>query len=116
MQYNDTDNDTDNDCRAQDVAEILQFSLAVSHFRSPSRENLFYHVCYDAMFTLAYALQNVMQDMDFEKMLWNANNTMQGFESDELTPNCYRNNQKLHSLLNHHLRSTNFTGKSVCLL
>ena len=112
MQYNDTDND----CSAQDVAEILQFSLAVSHFRIPSRDNLFYHVCYDAMFTLAYALQNVTQDMDFEKMLWNANNTMQEFESDELTAKCYTNNLNLHTLLNHHLRSTNFTGKSVRLL
>ena len=47
-------------CSPDDIAEVLQFSLAALHFRTPSRDNLFYHSCYDATWTLAYALNRTM--------------------------------------------------------
>lgn len=47
----------DEQCGSDDIAMVLQYSLAVVHFHRPSTRNaMFYYSCYDATFTLALAL------------------------------------------------------------
>ena len=50
------------DCSAEDIAEVLKYSLAVVHFHKPYRSNAtFNHSCYDATFTLALALNKTIK-------------------------------------------------------
>lgn len=50
-------------CSPEDIAEVLQYSLAVMHFHTELfRSNaMFNHSCYDATFTLAFALNKTIQ-------------------------------------------------------
>ena len=49
-------------CSPEDMAEVLQYTLAVRHFHKPYRSNAtFNHTCYDATFTLAFALNKTIE-------------------------------------------------------
>ena len=49
-------------CSAEEIADVLQYSLAVVHFHKPYRSNaMFSHSCYDATFTLAFALNKTIE-------------------------------------------------------
>ena len=114
MWWTSQHNDTDDECSRENVAEVLQFSLAVSHFHSPWREMMYYHVCYDATWTLAYALDKVVQNTGFnytDDILWN-DNTMT-FRCSGLINQLCSSIDNMHSALNKYLRTTNFTGMSV---
>ena len=51
---------TDDSCSAEDRAEVLLYSLAVLHYNIHSSGSSFYDSCYDAMWTLAYAVKNTL--------------------------------------------------------
>lgn len=94
-------------CSSEDIAEVLQFSLAVSH--------LYYYVCYDATWALAYALHEVVEDIDLhcEDEL---NDDSTGYEFCQMfTKFCRSDYNKIHSLMRKYLKTTNFTGSSVSL-
>ena len=49
-------------CSPEDIAEVLQYSLAVVHFQRPLKSNDTYsHSCYDATFALAFALNKTIE-------------------------------------------------------
>lgn len=53
-------------CSPEDIAEVLQYSLAVMHFHKPFRSNAtFNHSCYDATITLASALNKTIEGITF---------------------------------------------------
>ena len=101
-------NPTDDECTSDDIAYTLQFSLAVSQFTTSTRENnnIFYHVCYDAVFSLAYALERVFENED-NKTSWNMCNKTKS-ECCQYIDNSYTS-----SLINERLRDTDFIGCSV---
>ena len=117
MWWTSQHNDTDDECSSENVAEVLQFSLAVSHFHSPWREMMYYHVCYDATWTLAYALDKVVQDTQLnytnQNLLWN-DNTLR-FRCGQLIDKLCRGYDSMYSLLNKYLKFMNFSGVSVSL-
>ena len=102
---------SDDECSSDDVAYTLQYSLAVSHFNSSMRDNdnniLFYHVCYDAVFSLAYALEKVAENEQI--------NTSMG---DKILCQCMDNaySENISSLINEQLRNTSFIGGSVSMM
>jgi hypothetical protein len=50
------------ECSSGDIAEVLQYSLAAIHFHKPYRSNAtFNHSCYDATYTLAFALNKTIE-------------------------------------------------------
>ena len=55
------------DCSADDIAEVLKYSLAVMHFHKPYRSNAtFNHSCYDATFTLVFALNKTIEGIIYK--------------------------------------------------
>ena len=97
---------TDDGCSSDDIAYTLQFSLAVSHFNTSTRDNIFYHVCYDAVFSLAYALERVFEDED-TNTLWNMRNKAECCQC--MGTSC------TSLLINEQLRDTDFIGWSVSI-
>ena len=55
-------NHSDDECSSDDIANMLQYSLAVTHFNTLMKDNMIYHVCYDAVLSLAYALERVVEN------------------------------------------------------
>ena len=104
----------EDECSPEEIAEVLQFSLAALHFHIPSRSNLFYTFCYDATVALAYALHEVVEDVHIDDTLWNADRYF-GLECGLLTNylTMCRSSAKMSLLIKNHLRTTNFTGVSV---
>ena len=106
---------SDDECSSDDIANTLQYSLAVSHFNSSMRNNdnniLFYHVCYDAVFSLVYALEKVAENKQI--------NTVTSSHMDEKIrcqgmDNAYSGN--ISSLINEQLRNISFIGDSVSMI
>ena len=104
-QYND-------ECSLEDIAEVLQFSLAVLHFHVPSTDNIFYHLCYDAVWALTYALHEAVHNM--EEILW-VTDSYSGSGSGQLIDCFCRNISTVPSLIKKHLRTTSFMGNSVSI-
>ena len=48
-------------CGLENIAEVLQYSLAVLQFRSLPNNDLFYLSCYDATWTLGLALNTTLE-------------------------------------------------------
>ena len=100
-------NHIDDGCSSDDIAHTLQFSLAVSHLDTSMRENnIFYHSCYDAVFSLAYALERVFENED-TNTLWNMRNKA---ECCQCMGTSYTS-----LLINEQLQDTDFIGCSVSL-
>ena len=97
-------NHSDNECSSDDIAYTLQYSLAVTHFNTSMRNNMFYHVYYDAVLSLAYALERVVEN-ESGYALRKMNDKIQCID------NSYTKN--ISSLVNEELRNTNFVGSSV---
>ena len=107
------DKDTGDECSPEDIAEVLQFSLAVSHFQVSSRRSLFYHLCYDAVWALAYALHQVVEDIYIDDIsVWDVDGHT-GSECGLLTDCLCQNTRNMSLLMNKYLKTTNFTGISV---
>ena len=104
---------SDDECSSDDIAYTLQYSLAVSHFNSSMRDNdnniLFYHVCYDAVFSLAYALEKVAENEQI--------NTLSSM-GDKILCQCMDNaySKNISSLINEQLRNISFIGDSVSMM
>lgn len=96
-------------CSPEDIAEALLFSLAVLHFHKPSRDPPFCHLCYDATWTLAYALHNVTEDVHFDN--FGSGSGGSALECDQLTS--YKLSGFTPMLLKKHLLAMNFSGMSV---
>ena len=76
--------------------------------RNNDNNILFYHVCYDAVFSLVYALEKVAE-----------NNTVTSSHMDEKIrcqgmDNAYSGN--ISSLINEQLRNISFIGDSVSMI
>lgn len=101
------DNHSGDECSSEDIAHTLQYSLAVSHFNALLMNNIPYHVCYDAVFSLAYALQKVIQNGGSDATI---------LSMDNMNRSDYRQCRYTSTLslrINKQLRNTNFTGNSV---
>ena len=101
------DNHSGDECSSEDIAHTLQYSLAVSHFNALMMNNIPYHVCYDAVFSLAYALEKVIQNGGSDATILNM---------DNMNRSDYRQCRYTSTLslrINKQLRNTNFTGNSV---
>ena len=98
----------DDECSSDDIAYTLQYSLAVSHFSNSMRNNLFYHVCYDAVFSLTFALEKVVESEGIDAL---------SSMSDKICCQCMENaySGNISSLINEQLRSTDFIGSSVSI-
>jgi hypothetical protein len=104
----------DDDCSSDDIAYSLQYSLAVSHFNYSMRDNdnIFYHICYDAVLSLAYALEKVAEN---ERINTDTSSSMgDKMHCKRMENNIYSGN--LSSLLNEKLRNTSFVGDSVSII
>ena len=112
--------DMDYECSSEDVAEVLQFSLAVSYFHNSSREeDIYYSVCYDAVWALAYVLHEVAEDIDLhrsrsidEMLTWGAHNST-GYWCGQTVARFCSSSNNMHSLIRKYLKTTNFSGMSV---
>ena len=105
----------DEECNSDDIANALQFSLAVSTFHTPKRDKLFYYTCYDATWALAHAIDGVMDDIDWyisDYMNDNATDVECSCSPTGPVDN-FGSSSELHSLINRQLRTINFTGISV---
>ena len=115
-------NDADDTCSPDDIAEVLQFSLAVLHFHIPSRDNLFYHSCYDATWSLAYALDKAMEGKDYllwaiwllsrlEYKLIHFHTT----ENRQWTKYLHNHSRNMSQLIKKHIEDSSFQGISVSM-
>ena len=68
---------------------------------------MLYNVCYDAVFSLAYALKSVMQSGGDDTESLNV--------SESVHCQCRYTSNNISSLINEQLRNTNFTGHSVSI-
>ena len=100
-------NHSEDECTSDDLAHTLQYSLAVSHFNTSMMNSILYHVCHDAVYSLAYALKRLIQN--------GGSDAMSLIVGDKTRSQCrYSRNRSL--LTNEQLRYTNFTGNSVSIL
>ena len=100
---------SDDECSSDDIANMLQYSLAVSHFNTSMRDsNIFYHVCYDAVVSLAYALDRVIQN-EGNDTLWNMDDRNK-FEHCQC-----RYSSNMSSLISEQMRNVEFIGSSVSI-
>ena len=106
-------NHTDEECTSDDIANALQFSLAISTFHTLKRDKLFYYTCYDATWALAHALDGVMDDIDWHISDYVNDNATEVECSCSQMVNNFGGSSELHSLINGKLRTINFTGISV---
>ena len=104
-------------CSPEDIAEVLQFSLAALHFHIPAEEGLFYQSCYDTTWTLAYALNEVIKDVDISESWQDAGTSTSASASGsgcgQTTDHSFRNESIVPMLMKQHLEATNFVGLSV---
>jgi hypothetical protein len=103
-------NHSEDECTPEDLAHTLQYSLAVSHFNTSMMNGILYHVCYDAVYSLAHALKRVIQ---------NGHRDTTGFSVGDTTTskhNQCRYTSSISLLINEQLRYTNFTGSSVSVI
>lgn len=103
----------DDECSSDDIAYTLQYSLAVSHSNYSMRDNsVFYHFCYDAVLSLAYALKKVWAENG------GINAVISSCMDDEICCQCMKNaySGNMSSMINEQLRNTDFIGYSVSIL
>lgn len=63
------------ECSPEDIADVLKYSLAATHFNVLSNESLFYRHCYDATMVLAYVLNYTLNDAIIPKFGKDVNTT-----------------------------------------
>jgi hypothetical protein len=112
---------SDDECNSDDIAHVLEFSLAVSYFHTLLEDKMFYNTCYDATWALARALHGVVEDID----LYIGDYISDYVDDNNMTDMEYGcscsshmidsivNSREVHSLINKGLWSVKFTGKSV---
>ena len=90
-------NHSDDGCSSDDIAHTLHYSLAVSYFNASMRDNMFYHVCYDAVFSLANVLDRVIENDALKHM------------NDKINYQCIDSSYatNVSSLINEQLRDKN---------
>ena len=110
--WNSQDNHSGDECSSDDIAHTLQYSLAVSHFNaSMMNNNISYHICYDAVLSLTYALKSVIQNGGGDA-------TILSMVPDSMNGSEYRQCRYTSSIslrINEQLRNTSFIGKSVSI-
>ena len=106
------DVDLDHGCSSDNIAEVLQFSLAVSNFPSTSRNELYYDICYDATLALAHSLRAVTRKVDLynniTECMWKGQPNVSVCSHE-----FQRCDSHMHSLLSYYLLNVSFTGTSV---
>lgn len=94
-------------CSHKDVADVLQFSLAVLHFPVLPQDN---HLSFHATWTLAYALHNAIKEFpDVDSSVVDASGL------DCVQWNDYKSRGFAPMLLTKYLLATNLTGMSVSI-
>ena len=110
--WNSQGNHSGDECSSDDIAHTLQYSLAVSHFNaSMMNNNISYHICYDAVLSLTYALKSVIQNGGSDA-------TILSMVPDSMNGSEYRQCRYTSSIslwINEQLRNTSFIGKSVSI-
>ncbi len=107
--------DDDINCSPEDMAEVLQYSLAAIQY-SPS-DNDQYNLQYDATWLLAYALDSVLEREDYGDPPWGTSKSEisgSGFECNNLLGYNLRGFAPM--LMRRYLLAMNFTGLSVSTL
>ena len=107
--WNSQGNHSGDECSSEDIAYTLQYSLAVSHFNTSVMNNIHYHVCYDAVLSLAYALKSVIQNGGSDATIPN----MDDITGSEHKQCRYTSNVSLR--INKQLRNMSFMGNSVSI-
>ena len=101
----------DVDCNPEDLAEVLQYSLAAMYHHEPPSDDQLYNLHYDATRVLAYALDDVIKYGDPP---WDASETkVSGSGSEYSCLVDYKSKDFAPMLMRRHLFSTNLTGLSV---
>ena len=100
-------NHSEDGCTSDDLAHTLQYSLAVSHLDTSMMDGILYHVCHDAVYSLAYALKDVIQNGGSDATSLNM--------GDKTISEC-RYTSSISLLINEQLRYTNFIGNSVSVI
>ena len=105
----------DHGCSSENIAEVLQFSLAVSNFPFNSRNGLYYDICYDATMALAYSLHVVTQKVDLHSNMTECmcNGQSQYDRISACSHELQRCGSNTHSFLSDCLHNVSFTGTSV---
>ena len=110
--WNSQGNHSGDECSSEDIAYTLQYSLAVSHFNaSMMNNNIPYHICYDAVLSLAYALKSVIQNGGSDAAILS-------MFPDSVIGSEYRQCRYTSSIslrINEQLRNTSFIGNSVSI-
>ena len=109
-----------NGCSSENIEEVLQFSLAVSNFHATSRNEIYYDLCHDATFALAYSLHAATQ-LETSPYYYRSNGVMwnEKFLNNDTTScehevvHFRRCGNSTHSLLSNHLKNVSFIGATV---
>ena len=111
----DNVDELDYECSSENIAEVLQFSLAISNFPSTSRNTLYYDICYDATLALAHSLRTMTQKVDLynniTECMWNGQSNYSRISA--CNHEFQRCGSSIHSLLSDYLLNVSFTGTSV---
>ena len=104
-------------CSPEDIAGVLQYSLAVIQYHKPPSDNEQYNLHYDATQMLAYALDNVLKREEFDHLPWGTSKSEaigSGSECNCLADYTLRGFAPM--LLRKYLLVMNLTGLSVSTL
>ena len=109
--------DDDINCSPEDIAEVLQYSLAATQYHKPPSDNEQYNLHYDATRMLAYALDNVLKREEYDVPPWETSKSEvsgSGSECNRLVDYTSRGFAPL--LMRKYLLVMNLTGLSVSSL
>lgn len=108
--------DDDIDCSPEDIAEVLQYSLAAVQYSQSDNEQ--YNLHYDATWSLAYALDNVIKSEEYydDPPLGTSQSEISGSGSECNNLLGYKLRGFAPTLMRRYLLITNFTGLSVSTL
>ena len=99
-------------CSPDDIAKVLQFSLAALHFDVSCRDKMFYHFCYDATWVLAHTLHG---SIGTNESLWRASSSRS--ECSEVITDCFCKLQgNLSCQMMDRLQTLKFKGTSVSII
>ena len=103
------------ECSPEDIADVLHYSLAATHFNATSKDKPFYHHCYDATWALAYALNSTLEEVVISKVTGESTVSGSGSACDPATDSMYSFQSRIFTpqLMKMYMESTNFVGKSV---
>lgn len=106
--------DDDITCSPDDIAEVLQYSLAAVQY--PLSDDIQYNLHHDTTWMLAYALDSILKREEYDDLPWDTPESELSGSAGSCECNClvdYKSRGFAPMLMRRHLLAVNFTGLSV---